>query len=126
MKQPHTKPKAPASGRTKVSDLLNPSRKSKERFPADAKLSEVLKATESSCNSRPPAKAESANPDPRVMEYAAVLAHAVDIFGSRVRANAWLNRPNRIFNNQSPIQVLTQDPQAVEEELVRIDEGMFY
>jgi len=59
------------------------------------------------------------------MEYAEVLAHAVETFGSRTRANAWLNRPSRIFNNQSPIQVLTQDPAAVEEELVRIDHGMF-
>ena len=60
-----------------------------------------------------------------VMEYAEVLAHAVDTFGSRTRANAWLNRPNRVFNNQSPLQILTQDPAAVEEELVRIDHGMF-
>jgi len=60
------------------------------------------------------------------MEYAEVLAHAVEIFGSRIRANAWLNRPSRIFNNQSPLQVLTEDPAAVEEELVRIDEGMFF
>jgi len=37
----------------------------------------------------------------------------------------WLNRPSRTFNNQSPLQVLTQDPAAVEEELVRIDHGMF-
>ena len=63
--------------------------------------------------------------DPQTMEYAEVLAHAVETFGSRTRANAWLNRPSRIFNNQSPIQVLTQDPAAVEEELVRIDHGMF-
>ncbi len=64
--------------------------------------------------------------NPMVMEYAEVLAHAVDIFGSRMRANSWLNRPSRIFNNQTPLQVLTQDPAAVEEELVRIDEGIFY
>ena len=63
--------------------------------------------------------------DPRVVEYAEVLAHAVEIFGSRIRANAWLNRPSRIFNNQSPLQVLTENPGAVEEELVRIDHGMF-
>jgi len=63
--------------------------------------------------------------DRQTVEYASVLAHAVDTFGSRTRANAWLNRPNRIFNNQSPLQVLTQDPAAVEEELVRIDHGMF-
>ena len=60
-----------------------------------------------------------------ILEYAGVLAHAVDTFGSRTNANAWLNRPNRVFNNQSPLQILTQDPAAVEEELVRIDHGMF-
>ena len=62
--------------------------------------------------------------DPLIMEYAEVLAHAVDTFGSRMRADTWLNKPNRIFNNQSPFQVLTQDPSAVEEELARIDHGM--
>jgi len=63
--------------------------------------------------------------DPRFLEYAGVLAHAVETFGSSANADAWLNRPNRIFNNRSPLQVLTQDPSAVEEELVRIDHGMF-
>jgi uncharacterized protein (DUF2384 family) len=58
-------------------------------------------------------------------DYADVLAHAVETFGSRVNANAWLNKPNRVFHNQSPLQILTQDPAAVEEELVRIDHGMF-
>jgi uncharacterized protein (DUF2384 family) len=63
--------------------------------------------------------------DAVVMEYAEVLAHAVDTFGSRTNANAWLNRPNRVFNQRSPLQILTQDPGAVEEELVRIDHGIF-
>ncbi|MGC2111168.1 MAG: MbcA/ParS/Xre antitoxin family protein [Candidatus Korobacteraceae bacterium] len=63
--------------------------------------------------------------DAQSMEYAQVLAHAVDTFGSRSNANSWLNKPNRVFHNQSPLQILTQDPAAVEEELVRIDHGMF-
>ena len=58
-------------------------------------------------------------------EYASVLAHAVDTFGSRTNANTWLNKPNRVFHNQTPLQILTVDPDAVEEELVRIDHGMF-
>lgn len=58
-------------------------------------------------------------------EYSSVLAHAVDTFGSRINANAWLNKPNRLFHNQTPLQILTEDPAAVEEELVRIDHGMF-
>ncbi len=61
---------------------------------------------------------------PSMLEYARVLAHAVDTFGSRMKAGAWLNRPNRIFNNRSPLQVLAQDPSGVEEELVRIGHGM--
>jgi uncharacterized protein (DUF2384 family) len=58
-------------------------------------------------------------------EYALVLAHSVDTFGSRTNANAWLNKPNRVFHNQTPLQILTEDPAAVEEELVRIDHGMY-
>jgi uncharacterized protein (DUF2384 family) len=61
--------------------------------------------------------------DPKFL--AEVLAHAQETFGSSVNANAWLNKPNRVFHNQSPLQILTQDPAAVEEELVRIDHGMF-
>jgi hypothetical protein len=61
----------------------------------------------------------------QVMNYAHVLAHAVETFGSRVNANEWLNRPNRMFANKTPLQILTADPEAVEEELVRIDHGMF-
>lgn len=58
-------------------------------------------------------------------EYAKVLSHAVETFGSRVNAEDWLNKPNRVFHNRSPLQVLAQDPAAVEDELVRIDHGMF-
>jgi len=74
--------------------------------------------------SAPAPKTQSAM-DPQVLEYAMVLVHAVDTFGSRANANAWLNKPNRIFHNRSPLQILTEDPAAVEEELVRIDHGMF-
>ena len=54
-----------------------------------------------------------------------VLFHAVETFGSQVNAWAWLKEPNRVFHNQTPLQILTEDPTAVEEELVRIDHGMF-
>jgi len=60
-----------------------------------------------------------------LLDYANVLAHAVETFGSRANASAWLNRSNRMFANQTPLQILTEDPAAVEEELVRIDHGMF-
>ena len=79
-------------------------------------------------NAKPPLRAlqmQASHPERLVTEYAKVLAHAVATFGSRVNANAWLNKPNRVFHNQSPLQILTQAPDAVEEELVRIDHGMF-
>jgi putative toxin-antitoxin system antitoxin component (TIGR02293 family) len=63
--------------------------------------------------------------DPRILEYAEVLAHAVQTFGTRLKAEAWLNRPNRLFDNRSPLQILVLDPAAVEEELTRIDHGMY-
>lgn len=71
------------------------------------------------------AEAELVEAEDDPTAYAAVLNHAVDTFGSRTNANAWLNKPNRVFHNQSPLQILTEDPAAVEEELVRIDHGMF-
>ncbi len=70
------------------------------------------------------AKPQLPDEDSRTVEYGPVLAHAVDTFGTWERAKAWLNRPNRVFGNQTALQVLTQDPSAVEEELVRIDHGM--
>ncbi len=71
------------------------------------------------------ADAELAEEGDDPIAYAAVLKHAVETFGSRTNANAWLNKPNRVFHNQSPLQILTEDPAAVEEEFVRIDHGMF-
>jgi putative toxin-antitoxin system antitoxin component (TIGR02293 family) len=123
MKRTVTKPKQPVPGRTKLSEILGATGKD-NAFART--LSAIRAAGTPVASSARRKKPKAARVDPRVAEYAAVLAHAVDIFGSRIRANAWLNRPSRIFNNQSPIQVLTQDPEAVEEELVRIDEGIFF
>ncbi|MGB8887793.1 MAG: MbcA/ParS/Xre antitoxin family protein [Candidatus Korobacteraceae bacterium] len=110
MKRAQTKPKRVVSGKTKLSGIRDSTGEFGGELRSGTNLSTVVK---------------KAHLDSRVMEYAEVLAHAVETFGSRIRANAWLNRPSRIFNNQSPLQVLTQDPAAVEEELVRIDHGMF-
>lgn len=63
--------------------------------------------------------------DQPMAEYARVLAHAVETFGSRTRANDWLSRPHRLFEGRTPLQVLTLDPAAVDEELFRIDHGTF-
>lgn len=126
MKRVLAKPKKTVSARTELSKTRDSAGDFGVRLRADAKVSSAVRASKSARDFPATRKSKVAHSDPRVMEYAEVLAHAVDIFGSRIRANAWLNRPSRIFNNQSPLQVLTQDPAAVEEELVRIDEGIFY
>lgn len=115
MKRSETKPKKVLSGRTKLSEIRDATGKFGGQFRS------VLEASAAPLKK----KRKATDVDPDVTEYATVLAHAVDTFGSRINANAWLNRPNRIFNNKSPLQILTQDPSAVEEELVRIDHGIF-
>lgn len=124
MKRVQANSKKVASSKSKPSVVRTSSLEFGKSSRSGAQLSEApgrhkLSKTYSST------KAKVSLADSRVLEYAEVLAHAVDTFGSRTRANAWLNRPSRIFNNQSPIQVLTQDPVSVEEELVRIDHGIF-
>lgn len=126
MKRAQAKPKRSGGAKMPVSDLRDLAGNFAGNFRSDAPVSKALGPSKSSKRSLAMKKPKTARVDSRVMEYAEVLAHAVEIFGSRVRANAWLNRPSRIFNNQSPLQILTRDPAAVEEELVRIDEGIFY
>jgi Protein of unknown function (DUF2384) len=55
----------------------------------------------------------------------AVLAHAFETFGSPEKANHWLHRPNHIFQGRTPLEVIENDPQAVEIELTRIDYGVY-
>ena len=133
MKHMEARPKKALSAKSKLSEPRDATGKSGGQFRSDTIISEILDALQKRGGSkvsmamgtlRKRPKAPEA--DTNVREYAAVLAHAVDTFGSRTRANAWLNRPSRIFNNQSPLQILTQDPAAVEEELVRIDHGIFF
>jgi len=113
------------SGRTKLSEIREETGKFKAQIQRDAFYSprEVEEMLSASGGLRKKPKATKV--DPNLTEYATVLAHAVDTFGSRPNANAWLRRPNRIFAGQTPLQILTEDPAAVEEELVRIDHGMF-
>lgn len=125
MKRTQAKPKKTVGVPGKNAKLRDLPGEIGTHFRSDAKLSEVLKGSMAPRTLWPAKGSRTAHLDVRVMEYAEVLAPAVDTFGSRTRANAWLNRPSRIFNNQSPLQVLTQDPAALEEELVRIDHDMF-
>jgi uncharacterized protein (DUF2384 family) len=127
MKHLEARPKKALSAKSKLSKLRDTTGKFEGQWRAGTKLSRVLEAQQKVSDSSAVRKRPKApEADTNVGEYAAVLAHAVDTFGSRTRANAWLNRPSRIFNNQSPLQILTQDPAAVEEELVRIDHGIFF
>ncbi len=127
MKRAEPKPKQVLSTKTKLSEIRDATGKFGGQFRSDTKLSAIRSAAgtvrTSSARRKNP---KATRVDPRVTEYAKVLAHAMETFGSRTRANAWLNRPSRIFNNQSPLQILTQAPAAVEEELIRIDDGIFY
>lgn len=124
MKRSAAKSKPMVAGRTKLSEVLRATGEVGGRYRPETRIAGILGrgATVRTSDVR---KKRRGTIDPRVLEYAEVLAHAVDTFGSRTRANSWLNRPSRIFNNQSPLQVLTENPAAVEEELVRIDYGMF-
>ena len=126
MKRSDANPKKVQSGGAKLSEIRDAKGKFGGQFRSDTNLSAVRKAPQmASASDAVRKKPKAANLDPNVKEYAAVLAHAVETFGSRIKANAWLNRPNRMFNHKSPLQILTQDPAAVEEELVRIDYGIF-
>ncbi len=54
-----------------------------------------------------------------------VEKHALDTFGTIVKAEHWLNRPNPLFGGKSPRQVLQAHPSRVEAALVRIDYGVY-
>jgi putative toxin-antitoxin system antitoxin component (TIGR02293 family) len=57
-----------------------------------------------------------------------ILIHAFETFGSEAKAWLWLERPNMLLAGSAPIQILQNDPsnyQLVEDELTRIDYGVF-
>jgi uncharacterized protein (DUF2384 family) len=57
-----------------------------------------------------------------------IVAHALETFGTERKAWLWLERPNSLFSGSAPIQILLTDPsryELVEEELSRIDYGVF-
>ena len=58
----------------------------------------------------------------------AIVAHALETFGSEEKARHWLERPNALFAGSAPISILQDDPrryELVEDELTRIDHGVF-
>ena len=63
----------------------------------------------------------------RVIRLAHVLASAERTFGDRGRAWRWLRKANRAFGGRPPLDLLATETgaRAVEESLIRLDEGMF-
>jgi putative toxin-antitoxin system antitoxin component (TIGR02293 family) len=57
----------------------------------------------------------------------AIIARVEEVFGSREKAEIWLNEPNRALNLQRPLDLLDTDEGAkqVEEVLIRIEHGVF-
>jgi putative toxin-antitoxin system antitoxin component (TIGR02293 family) len=62
----------------------------------------------------------------RVLRFIRVLSVAESVYGSRVRALAWLRRPHERLDGRSPFSLLKTDTgsRIVEEQLIQIDEGM--
>ena len=63
----------------------------------------------------------------RVVRLARILSSAERIFGDRERAWRWLRKANRSLHGHRPLDLLATETgaRAVEESLVRLDEGMF-
>jgi putative toxin-antitoxin system antitoxin component (TIGR02293 family) len=63
----------------------------------------------------------------RVIRLARIFTFALEVFGNRDNTWHWLRTPKRLFDNKAPLDLLDTEAGAreVEEELVRIDEGMF-
>ncbi|HEY4089129.1 MAG TPA: MbcA/ParS/Xre antitoxin family protein [Bryobacteraceae bacterium] len=54
-----------------------------------------------------------------------VRMHVFDTFGEEAKAVHWLNRRNPLFAGKTPAEALETDPESVEQELTRIDHGIF-
>lgn len=57
-----------------------------------------------------------------------IYALAIDVFGDRRKAAAWLKRPSRALGNELPLQLLDTDAgtERVERELRQIQYGFVY
>jgi putative toxin-antitoxin system antitoxin component (TIGR02293 family) len=63
----------------------------------------------------------------RVIRLAHALSPAERTFGARERAWRWLRKANRALGGRRPLDLLATETgaRAVEESLIRLDEGMF-
>jgi uncharacterized protein (DUF2384 family) len=62
---------------------------------------------------------------PELVTAETVKAHALEAFGNAGKAEHWIQRPNRLFQGRTPLQMLQTDPRSVEAELVRIEHGVY-
>jgi putative toxin-antitoxin system antitoxin component (TIGR02293 family) len=69
----------------------------------------------------------SAEESDRAVRLARTLSSAERTFGDRERAWRWLRKPNRSLGGQRPVDLLATETgaRAIEESLIRLDEGMF-
>jgi hypothetical protein len=63
------------------------------------------------------------NPD-QLEAIGRVLIHAAETFGSALKAERWLRRPNQLLAAR-PLDRIERDPQSVDDELTRIDHGVY-
>jgi putative toxin-antitoxin system antitoxin component (TIGR02293 family) len=63
----------------------------------------------------------------RVIRVARIFTLTLEVFGNREKAWHWLRKPKRLFDDKAPLDLLDTEAgtRVVEEELIRIDEGMF-
>jgi uncharacterized protein (DUF2384 family) len=54
-----------------------------------------------------------------------IAEHALATFGSPEKAQQWTNRPNSLFQEKKPAQMIASDLVGAEAELVRIDHGVY-
>lgn len=53
-----------------------------------------------------------------------VLSHAIETFGSYEKAQRWLERPNALLGGV-PLDLVVDQPETVDDELTRIDHGIY-
>lgn len=60
-------------------------------------------------------------------QYAKVLEHAIDVFGSQKLAEEWLGRPCKSLDGDVPLDIVENSVgyQAVEDYLERIESGVY-
>jgi putative toxin-antitoxin system antitoxin component (TIGR02293 family) len=63
----------------------------------------------------------------QVVRLARIFTLAVQVFGDREKAWHWLRMPKWLFDGKAPLDLLDTEVGAreIEEELIRLDEGMF-